>query len=182
MSDLTITHGGVSVSKRSGGEVLSNNKKLNQMKVDVIDVDPTHTVASVSNNYIFFSGGEIENAVSVKGGSCILQSITLLDDDNQGAAMDIIFSDAVVTLGTDAGAIDIDDGTEQNILGIIRVSDYMAGVAWQLAHKENCGLILKAASDSTSIYFGAVNRSGGAINFTDGDTTLLHFKFGVVKD
>ena len=41
MSDLTITNAGVSVTKSTGAEVLSNNKKLNQMKVDFIDVSIT---------------------------------------------------------------------------------------------------------------------------------------------
>ena len=56
----------------------------------------------------------------------------------------------------------------------------MAGVAWQLAHKENCGLVLKAAAGSTSIYVAGVNRSGGAVTYNSTDD--LHFKFGVVKD
>ena len=32
MSDLTITNAGISVDKKTGGEVLSNNKKLNQIR------------------------------------------------------------------------------------------------------------------------------------------------------
>ena len=38
MSDLTITQAGVTEAKKSGGEFLSADKKLNQMKIDLIDV------------------------------------------------------------------------------------------------------------------------------------------------
>ena len=182
MSDLTITNAGVSVEKKTGGEVLSNNKKLNQMKVDVIDVDPTNTDQACSNAEVIFQQAEIVNAVSVKGGACILQSITLLDDDDEGKAMDLIFTDTSLELddSADGTAIDLSDANAGSILGVIRISDYMDGVNWQLAHKENCGLVLKAAAGSTSIYVSGVNRSGGAVTYNT--TTDLHLKFGVVKD
>ena len=78
MSDLTITHGGVSVTKRSGGEVLSNNKKLGQMNVDLIDVTCTSNSAAHTIGDIICEPIKIENAVAVKGGAAILQSAALI--------------------------------------------------------------------------------------------------------
>ena len=160
---------------------------LNKMDVDVISLTPGTTTEACSDGEIIFNGEEITNVVSVPGGACILQSIVILDDDDNGGAMDLIFYDTVsgtpsTDFGTEGSAITVDDDSSSipgSILGVIRVSDYMDGINWQLGHKENCGLVLKAASGSTSIYVAAVNRSGGALTWT---ASGLHFKFGVVKD
>ena len=78
MSDLTITTAGVSESKVSGGEFLSADKKLNQMKIDLIDVaispDVSNGGAGTVGDLLFLVT-EIPNAVAVKGGSAILQSV-----------------------------------------------------------------------------------------------------------
>ena len=60
------------------------------------------------------------------------------------------------------------------------LSNYFDGVAWQMATKTNLGLVVKAASDSRSIYAAVVNRSGG--NVTYAATDDLHLRIGIVKD
>ena len=49
-----------------------------------------------------------------------------------------------------------------------------------MATKTNLGLVVKAASDSRSIYAAVVNRSGG--NVTYAATDDLHLRIGIVKD
>ena len=186
MSELTITEAGVSKTQLRPG-MSSNNERLNQMKTKVFTITPdTHTEAAAVNESVF-QADELANFMSEKGGTAIIQSIVILDDDDNGGAMDLIFYDTVsgtpsTDFGTEGSAITVDDDSSSipgSILGVIRVSDYMDGINWQLGHKENCGLVLKAASGSTSIYVAAVNRSGGALTWT---ASGLHFKFGVVKD
>ena len=182
MSDLTITNAGVSVTKKTGGEVLSNNKKLNQMKVDVIELTPGTTTNACSDGEIVFDNEKIENCVAVKGGSCILQSVTILDDDDIGAAVDLVFLSASGSLGTEGSAISVDDASSTvpgTILGVVTVSNYMDGVNWKLGHKENIGLVLKAASTSRDIYVACINRSGSSATWGADD---LHLKFGIVQD
>ena len=87
MSDLTITTAGVSESKVSGGEFLSSDKKLNQMKVDIVSITPGTTTNACSDGEIIWDNEKLENLVGVKGGSCILQSVTLIDDDDHGGGM-----------------------------------------------------------------------------------------------
>ena len=65
MSDLTITNAEISVTKKTGGEVLSNNKKLNQMKVTLIDVEPTVDTSAYAAGDLMFNPIKIENAVAV---------------------------------------------------------------------------------------------------------------------
>ena len=182
MSDLTITEGGVTITKNSGGEFLYSDKKLKQMKVDIVSITPGTTTNACSDGEIIWDNEKLENLVGVKGGSCILQSISILDDDDHGGAIDLVFLSASGSLGTEGGAISVDDDASAvpgTILGVVTVSNYMDGVNWKFGHKENIGLVLKAASDSRDIYVAAINRSGGALTWT---AAGLHLKVGVVQD
>ena len=180
MSDLTITTAGVSESKVSGGEFLSSDKKLNQMKVDIVSITPGTTTNACSDGEIIWDNEKLENLVGVKGGSCILQSITLIDDDDHGGAIDLVFFNASSSLGTEGSAVSTADGAVPDaILGVVTVSNYFDGVNWKVGTKNNIGLVLKASSDSRDIYVGAVNRSGGALTYTAAGLLL---KVGVVQD
>ena len=163
-------------------------EKLNKMDIDVITNDLVLHGNACSNNEVIFQEDEIENAVAVPGGSCILQSVGLLDDDDHGGTIDLVFMNATGKLDAsdDGTVIDVDDaasdGTEVipgQIIGVVTISDYFDGVAWKYGHKENIGLVLKAAADSTSIYVSGVNRRGGALTWT---TAGLRLQLGVVKD
>ena len=160
----------------------SVQEKLNKMDVDVITKTVVCTTNACSDGEVIFQGDEIENAVAVNGGTCILQSVGLLDDDDKGGAIDLVFFDSNVELddSDDGTAIDAADGSiPDSILGVVTISNYFDGVAWQYGHKENIGLVLKAASDSTSIYVAGVNRSGGALTWT---ASGIRLKLGIVKD
>ena len=69
MSDLTITTAGVTESKVSGGEFLSSDKKLNQMKVNYVDVSITLDANAYTVGDTMFIPTKVENAMAVKGGS-----------------------------------------------------------------------------------------------------------------
>ena len=179
MSDLTIKHANSTVAQ-SRTEVLSNNKKLNQMNVDLVSLIPGTTTNTCSDGEIIFDNEKIENLVAVKGGSCILQSVSILDDDDKGASIDLIFFSSSSSLGTEGSAISAADGAVPDaIIGVVNVSNYCDGVNWTFGHKENIGLVLKAASDSRDIYVAAVNRSGADQTYTAAGLLL---KFGVVQD
>jgi len=157
-------------------------EKLNKMDVDVVTLTVASTTNACSDAEVIFQGDEIENAVAVNGGTCILQSIGLLDDDDNGGAIDLVFFDSDVELddSDDGTVIDAADGTIPDaILGVVQISNYFDGVLWQYGHKENLGLVLKAASGSRSIYVAGVNRSGGALTWT---AAGIRLKLGFIKD
>ena len=182
MSDLTITTAGVSESKVSGGEFHSADKKLNQMNIDIIEITPGTTTNACSDGEIIWDNEKLENLTATKGGSCVLQSIGLLDDDDNGGAIDLVFLNATGSLGTEGSAISVDDDSSAvpgTILGIVQISNYFDGVAWKYGHKENIGLVLKSAANSRDIYVAAINRSGGALTYTAAGLLL---KVAVVQD
>ena len=180
MSDLTIKHAGSTVTQ-TRQEVLSNNKKLNQMKVDLIDVVPTCDTDAIPNDDVIFDWVEIPNAVAVKGGSAIIQSIHLLDKAIKSATMDIFFQTDNTTLGTLGGDPSLGDADATDMLGFTTLSNYSAiGTGNSVCTKTNLGIVVKAAANTRSIYMAAINRSGSSIDSYS--ATSLNFRIGIVQD
>tara|TARA_R100001082_G_C4346684_1_gene152614 strand:+ start:111 stop:617 length:507 start_codon:yes stop_codon:yes gene_type:complete len=156
-------------------------EKLNKMDVDLIDVTLTTDAEAHADNDVIAQSIEIPNAVAVEGGSAIIQSIMLLDEDDEAPAVDLIFQTDNTALASDEGeAINISDANARDILGFVNVSNYTDLIGCQVAVKSNIGLVVKAASDTKSIYVHAVNRSGGT--YTPAATTDLKMRIGIVKD
>tara|TARA_Y100000034_G_scaffold127926_1_gene181617 strand:- start:510 stop:1013 length:504 start_codon:yes stop_codon:yes gene_type:complete len=155
-------------------------ERLGKMDVDLIDVDLVTDTDATADNGVISNPVEIANAVSVNAGTSILQSVQLIDDDDDGAVIDLVFTQVSTNLGTVNGAIDAADSVAASILGVVSITSYFDGIAWQIAQKTNIGLVLKAAASTKSIYVGAINRNGGAVTKTAADD--LHLRLGIVKD
>tara|TARA_R110002110_G_scaffold212991_2_gene425982 strand:+ start:1704 stop:2252 length:549 start_codon:yes stop_codon:yes gene_type:complete len=182
MSELTITTAGVAQTQLRPG-MGSNNERLNQMKTKVFDITPTTTTAECVVGDVVFQADELANFMSEKGGTAIIQSITILDVDDEGTSLDIVFMDtdgildATVAGGT---AIDAADGVIANsVLGFTNVSNYFDGIAWKVGQKDNIGLVIKSVSTSRSIWISAVNR-GSTTTWTD--AADLKLKIGYIQD
>ena len=163
----------------------SVQEKLNKMDVDLIDVTLTTDAEAHANNDVIAQSIEIPNAVAVNGGSAIIQSIMLLDEDDEGPAVELLFSQVNTAITDDEGEaignnVDDLDSTFGSFLGATTISNWSDLVDAQMAVKSNIGLVVKAASDTTSIYVHAVNRSGGT--YTPAATTDLKMRIGIVKD
>ena len=162
-------------------KLYSASEKLNRMAVDLITVTLTTDAEAIGDNEIIAQSIEIPNAVSINGGSAIIQSAILLDEDDEAPAVDLVFSSANTALGSDEGeAVSITDANARNIQGFVNVSSYTDLIGSQVAVKTNIGLVVQAASDSKSIYVHAINRSG--TNYTPAATTDFKLKLGIVKD
>tara|TARA_R100000808_G_scaffold8129_1_gene23134 strand:- start:525 stop:1031 length:507 start_codon:yes stop_codon:yes gene_type:complete len=156
-------------------------EKLNKMDVDLIDVTLTTDAEAHADNDVIAQSIEIPNAVAVKGGSAIIQSVMLLDEDDEAPSIDLIFQTDNTALASDEGeAINISDANARDILGFVNVSNYTDLIGCQVAVKTNIGLVVKAASTTKSIWVHAVNRSGGT--YTPAATTDLKMRIGIVKD
>ena len=163
------------IHKYSAGE------KLNKMDVDLIDVTLTTDAEAHADNDVIAQSIEIPNAVAVNGGSAIIQSIMILDEDDEAPSIDLIFQTDNTALASDEGeVVNISDADARDILGFVNVSNYTDLVGCQVATKTNVGLVVKAASTTKSIFVHAVNRSGGT--YTPAATTDLKMKIGIVKD
>jgi len=157
----------------------STTERLGKMDVDLIDVDPVCEAASNADGDVIFTFTEIPNAVAVDGGSCLLHSVQLLDDDDNGAKIDLVFQTNDTTLGTIGAAVSESDANAGNILGYVQLETYFDGINWQISSKTNIGLVLKAASGTKSLYVAGVNRNGDAQTAT---AAGIHLRIGVIKD
>lgn len=186
MSDLTITHAGNAVTQSRPG-MGSNSERLNQMTVKVIDVTLTTTVGTHGDNTVISQSIEIPNAVAEKGSAAIIQSIYLqnTDDDVESPALELIFAAKNTSLssGGIGTAIDADDADMVTavIQGSTTVSNWstLKPTKNEFAVKSNIGLVVRAESNSRSIYVHTINRSGGA--FTPEGTGKLTARIGIVQ-
>ena len=159
----------------------STNERLGKMDVDVITLTPDTATEECLAGDVIFQADELPNMVSVDAGTCMVHSIGVLDDDDNGQAIDIVFMDTTGLLdaGDDGGSIDAADGVIPDaIIGVVSITTYFDGIAWKYGYKTNIGLVLKAPSASKSIYVAAVNRGSTATWTAAG----LRLQIGVIKD
>jgi hypothetical protein len=118
---------------------------------------------------------EIADAALISAGSIEIESIVLLDKDDQAVALDLVFANASGTLGTENSAVSISDADADEIVGIVEIAtgDYVDLVNSQLVTKTNVGI--QAKLSATSLYVGAITR-GGTPTYTASGITL---KIGV---
>tara|TARA_Y100000310_G_scaffold295036_1_gene325996 strand:+ start:232 stop:738 length:507 start_codon:yes stop_codon:yes gene_type:complete len=159
----------------------STNERLGKMDVDVLTLTPVCTTNACAVNEVIFQADMLSDIVSVNAGACMIHSIGLLDDDDNGQAIDLVFMDTTGLLDAseDGTVIDAADGVIPDaILGVVSITTYFDGVLWQYGHKENVGLVLKATDDTKKIYISGVNRGSTATWTASG----LRLKIGVIKD
>lgn len=139
---------------------------------------PTLETSILANNDVFFVPTEIPNFFREAGGIATLDSVVVLDGDDQNVAFDLMFFSESVTLGTLNAAISITDANAEKCLGVVKMvvathaSDLINSI---LFTQGNIGLTMKAAAGSSSLWVGGVVRSGTPTYTASG----MKMKFGV---
>ena len=155
-------------------------EKLNKMEVDLINSSPDIAEATYSTGDLMAEGETIENATAVKGGSCILQSISAIDTSDTGGTIYVIITDSSQDLGTVGSAVNAADGAADNSFAIVELSNWTDVGGAKVCTKGNIGLVCKSESTSKHLFYGVVNVSGGDIVIGSGEDII--FRFGLVKD
>ena len=163
-------------------------ERLGKMAVDLIDVTLTTTAGTHGNNTVVSQAIEIPNAVAVTGGTAIIQSIYLQNTDNsvESPALELIFAAENTTLASGGIGTALDAGDAGMVTAKIQGSTTVT--SWsdlkpssnEFGVKTNIGLVVRAESDSRSIFVTTINRSGA--DFTPSDTGKLTARIGIVKD
>jgi hypothetical protein len=144
-------------------EIATNLGMLVETSSTVIDLTLSlDTGGAYANGDVLAAPQDLANAVRESGGSGVLQSIVVVDQDDQGEALDIVIGDSSFALGTENSAVSISDADAAKILGIVEVAagDYVDLVNSQLATKNGLGISIEA-SGSASLYVGAISRGTG---------------------
>lgn len=144
---------------------------------DVISVDLTLDTNAYADGDVLADFQELTNFVRTVGGRGIIQSITVLDKDDQGLAFDILSSPSAVSLGAENAAPSISDTDAAGVQRVVRVetTDYIDLGGCKIATKTNIGLEIEAAADSRSVYIGAIIRGAGTYSATG-----IRLRFGLI--
>ena len=146
----------------------------------IVDVTPTVLNSDAYDaGDVLFDTTEITNAVPYAGGNVLLQSLTVLDKDDQAAAaMTLYFLQTDVSLGTKDAAVSITDANATEILGVvpIAVGDWSDLINSRLACIKNVGLLLQAAPTSKHLYVAATT-AGTPTQTTGGIVLTFGFRW-----
>lgn len=134
----------------------------------IVDVSLTLDTDAYADGDVLADTQEVASAVPAKGGRAIVESITVLDEDDQGQAFDLLFMEDDTSIGTENAALNIADASARKILGLVSIAsgDYADLINSQMAIKTNVGLVVKALSTSRSLYVAAVSRGTGTYTAT----------------
>lgn len=130
--------------------------------VTLLTVTPTmDTVAYASGDNLFMST-TCTNAFRISDGLAILDSVTLIDKDDQGVAFDLYFWDANVNMGTINTAPGISDADAANCLAIVPIAtaDWKDLGGVRVANIKNIWATIKAATGTRNMFMSAINGSG----------------------
>lgn len=135
---------------------------VKEKDIDLVDVTLVCDTSQYAANDVLVIPQIVTSCLLENGGRAILDSVVLLDGDDQGVAMDLVFSQVITTLGTINGAVSISDANAAYILGTLNIAtgDYVDLIGSQIATKLNVGMILEGASGADDIYIGAITRAG----------------------
>jgi hypothetical protein len=148
----------------------------------VVAVNPTVDTAIYAALDII--GGEltITGAMRISGGTGILQAITIIDDDNEKAAFDILLYNAALSgTKTDNGALGYNSADAAKFLGRVQVlsSDYLTYISGSQAIASIRGIGLPVASSGSANLF-AIILATGTPTYTA--ATDLHLMFHFLRD
>ena len=132
-------------------------------KVGLPDTSVTITCSLDTSAYadgdVLFDTQEIAGAVRNNGEQCILQSVHVVDIDDQGVDFDLVFFNANTSLGTENSAPDINDTEVLTTLAVYKfTNDYVDLGANRTRTDWQIGLPLKAGAATTSLWVAGITR------------------------
>jgi hypothetical protein len=129
----------------------------------VLDVTLSLDISGAyADNDVLAATQEIKHAFLRQGGRAILDTVILLDENDQAQDVDLVFLSANNAIGTENAVVSITDAHARDIIGVVNVvaADYTDLVDCQVACKRDINLHMQAGSSSTSLFIGAILRSG----------------------
>jgi hypothetical protein len=102
-------------------------------------------------------------AFLANGATAILQSIQVIDLDDQAQPLDIVLLRSNVSLGTENSAVSVTDANADEIVAIVEIAaaDYVDLANSQIAEAANIGKIIEAASADDGLWIAAISRGTG---------------------
>lgn len=148
---------------------------------DVIDLTFSLDTNAYVSGDVLADTQVLANAFRVVDGKGILQSIALIDEDDQGQALDLLFFSANRSIGTENSAPSISDANARDFLCKVSVSSSdwidLGGVRVASVSPSELGKVVKAASGTADLYLAAITR-GTPTHTASG----LRARVGIMRD
>lgn len=140
--------------------IAQTNPSIVVGRSSIVDVTLSLDTSAYTAGDVLAATQVVTNAMRVNNGTGVLQSITVIDQDDQKAPMLIFLLSANVSIGTENSAPSISDADAVSILGppiSISSSDYIDLGGVSVAGKDNLGKIVMPASGTRNLYIAVVN-------------------------
>lgn len=149
----------------SSGAAKVDGSGVNQPTTAVmqwVDVTLSTDTSAYAAGDVIADSQVVASCVRANDALGVLQSLTLIDEDDQGVALTCYFLGANVSMGSENSAPSITDVNARQILGSVAVaaSDYTDLGGVKIAYKSNLGLMVKPAAGTPDTYVAVVNGTG----------------------
>lgn len=146
----------------------------------ILDVTPTCDTSAYTAGDVLFDTVTCGTVGRVNGGTVVLESVTVLDEDDQATAvMDLYFLDSNVSLGTFNVAPAITDANARKLLGYVSIAaaDWKDLGGSKIATIRGLNLAMKCDAASQIIYVAGVT-AGTPTQTASGIKLKLAFRRG----
>lgn len=160
----SVNANGQATMANSAPVVLASNQTTLPVETDIKYVDVTlslHTTAGVALDLL--ADAQIVAACTrANDVESLLQSIVVIDEDDNKAAIRLIFLSASTSLGTEGDAIAMSDSMLREVLGVVDIAagDYFDFGGGSIVNKNGVGIVCKPASGTDDIYVAAQLTTG----------------------
>lgn len=147
------------------------------MAYSVHDFTPVLDTSAYASGDVLFVAKELPNFFD-RTNPRMLQSVVVLDGDDQAQAFDLVFSDAAITLGTINAAVSISDADAAKIIAYVKLatSDANDTINSNVFAKTGIGAVMKSSGLTNSVWVSGICRSGTPTYTASG----MKMKFGIV--
>ena len=144
--------------------VSSSNPVYVAQSIDWIQVTPTLDTSAYASGDLLFDATVVTSAVLASGGACELVSVLVLDEDDQGTAIDLYVTNLSTTWGSLNAAVNISDAVGRGIQAYVPIAaaDFKDLGGCRIAQPrlaQSVGVICEA-SGSANLYVAGVCNSG----------------------
>ncbi len=172
---VSVSNGDYIVPQSSG----SAHLKVTSGEFDVVSVTFSTDTNAYASGDLIADTQTMGTVADREGGRVILDSLTLIDQDAQGAKIYIFFHSTSTSMGTENSAPNISDANLiAGTLGYITVltTDYVTISGAKVATLRNLGLVLECAAASQTLYVSILNETGTPTYTAAGLVGLFGFR------
>ena len=147
---------------------------------EIVDVTLTTDTSQYASGDVIADTQVVSNAFGFSYTGGILQTVTIVDSDDQGAALYIYLMDGSGSMGTENSGPSISDGNAGNVMGIITVAttDYQDVGGAKVGFLSNLAIPIHAAAGTRDFYVAVVNGTGTPTYSATG----IKLRFGILRD